>query len=276
MVTVLSIAGYDPSGGAGVLADIKTFAAFGCFGVAAITALTSQNTVAVYGSSHQSPQTLEAQLQPLIDDFTIAGLKTGMIPTRETIETTAQFISRHRLPHLVVDPVIRSTSGYDLIDDTAVGELVRHLLPLAEVVTPNLAEAERLIGRRVTSLEGMREAAQMIYALCRRAGETASPAVLVKGGHLTATATDLLYDGHEFHYLEGERIETRNTHGTGCTLSAAIAARLAQGVSLLVAVRDAKSYVEQAIRQAPGLGHGAGPLNHFPAPASPAGRADQR
>lgn len=262
MITVLSIAGYDPSGGAGILADIKTFAAFGCYGVGAISSLTSQNTVAVYGAAHQTPETLRSQLQPLSEDFTIAGVKTGMLPTRETIETAAEFVSTHRLPHLVVDPVIRSTSGYDLIDDVAVRELVRHLLPLAEVVTPNLAEAERLTGLVVRDIAGMEEAARRIVALC----ETASPAVLVKGGHLTDTATDLLYDGRDFYYLEGERIETRNTHGTGCTLSAAIAARLALGDELPEAVRKAKNYVERAIREAPGLGQGAGPLNHFPTP----------
>jgi hydroxymethylpyrimidine/phosphomethylpyrimidine kinase len=266
MVTVLSIAGYDPSGGAGILADIKTFAALGCYGVGAISSLTSQNTVAVYGAVHQSPATLRAQLQPLIEDFTIGALKTGMLPTRETIETTAAFVAEHKLPHLVVDPVIRSTSGYDLIDDAAVRELVRHLLPLAAVVTPNLAEAERLTGLKVTDLAAMEEAARGIFALCKQDGRANSPAVLVKGGHLTATATDLLFDGSEFHRLEGERIETRNTHGTGCTLSAAIAARLAQGAGLLEAVREAKGYVARAIRQAPGLGHGSGPLNHFPIP----------
>ena len=264
MFTVLSIAGYDPSGGAGILADIKTFAAFGCYGVAAISSLTAQNTVAVYGAVHQSAATLQSQLQPLIEDFTIAGLKTGMLPTRETIETTAEFIARNHLPNLVVDPVIRSTSGYDLIDDAAVRELVRHLLPLARVITPNLAEAERLIGQQVTDLAGMEEAARKIAELCRADGAASAPAVLVKGGHLTATATDLLFDGGEIHYLHGERNKTRNTHGTGCTLSAAIAAQLAQGASLPEAVRTAKSYVTAAIRQAPGLGQGAGPLNHFP------------
>ena len=181
MFTVLSIAGYDPSGGAGILADIKTFAAFGCYGVAAISSLTAQNTVAVYGAVHQSAATLQSQLQPLIDDFTIAGLKTGMLPTRETIETTAEFISRHHLPNLVVDPVIRSTSGYDLIDDAAVRELVRHLLPLARVITPNLAEAERLIGQPVTDLAGMEEAARKIAALSPEAGPGSAPAGQVKG-----------------------------------------------------------------------------------------------
>lgn len=263
MITVLSIAGYDPSGGAGILADIKTFAAFGCYGVAAISSLTAQNTVSVYGASHQTPEVLEGQLAPLIDDFRIAAVKTGMLPTRETIEVTARTIASHQLPHVVVDPVIRSTSGYDLIDDQAVRELVRHLLPLAEVITPNLAEAERLTGIRIDDLAGMREAAVLIRQICLERDPATRAAVLIKGGHLSAEATDLLYDGEEFHLFSGERIETRNTHGTGCTLSAAIAARLGQGASLVEAVADAKKYVARAIRLAPGLGHGSGPLNHF-------------
>jgi hydroxymethylpyrimidine/phosphomethylpyrimidine kinase len=267
MITLLSIAGYDPSGGAGILADIKTFAAFGGYGVAAISSLTYQNTVAVRGATHQTAEELEAQLQPLLEDFTIAALKTGMLPTPETIAVTARMIATHQLPHVVVDPVIRSTSGYDLIDDRAVAELVRHLLPLAEVITPNLAEAERLTGLTVRDVAGMATAARRIFDLCRAQVPACRPAILVKGGHLAAEAdgrlTDLLFDGEQFHHFTGERIETRNTHGTGCTLAAAIAARLGQGASLIEAVGDAKSYVTRAIRSAPGLGHGAGPLNHL-------------
>ena len=263
MITLLSIAGYDPSGGAGILADIKTFAALGGYGVAAITSITYQNTVAVRGATHQTAAELEAQLQPVLDDFTIAALKTGMLPTAETIRATAQVVTAHCLPHLVVDPVIRSTSGYDLIDDQAVAELVRHLLPLAEVITPNLAEAERLTGMTVRDLAGMEEAARRIFTRCREERAAARPAILIKGGHLTDEATDLLFDGERFHHFRAARIATRHTHGTGCTLSAAIAARLGQGVPLIEAIGDAKSYVTQAILAAPGLGAGSGPLNHF-------------
>ena len=258
MITVLSIAGYDPSGGAGILADIKTFAAFNCYGTAAITSLTSQNTQAVYGAFHQTPEVLRAQLAPILEDFTIAAVKTGMLPTRETIEVAAETIMAHRLPHVVVDPVIRSTSGYDLIDDEAVRHLLTRLLPLAEVITPNLAEAERLTGDSVRNLEEMKRAASRIRTMCQD-----RVAVLVKGGHLIDDATDVLFDGTEYHLFAGERIETRNTHGTGCTLSAAIAALLGQGRSLVEAVAGAKRYVERAIKAAPNLGHGAGPLNHM-------------
>jgi len=263
MITILSVAGYDPSGGAGVIADIKTFAAWGCYGVAAISSLTYQNTVEVCGASHQEPEVLLSQLRPLVDDFSIAALKTGMLPTPETITVTAEAIVEFGLPHLVVDPVVRSTSGFDLIDDRALRELIRTLLPLAEIITPNLAEAERLTGLRVSDFAGMREASLRIFDLCQSGRKGPPPAILIKGGHLTSTATDLLFDGHHFHPFEGVRIETRNTHGTGCTLSAAIAARHGQGATLVEAVGDAKSYVTRSIKSAPGLGKGAGPLNHF-------------
>jgi hydroxymethylpyrimidine/phosphomethylpyrimidine kinase len=256
MRTVMSIAGFDPSGGAGVLADIKTFAALGCFGTAAITSLTFQNTVAVRGASHQSAETLRAQIEPILEDFEIAAVKTGMLPTRETIELTAEIIERHKLPNVVVDPVIRSTSGYDLIDDAAVRCLLQRLLPLAVVVTPNMAEAERLTQIDVKDFESMKRAARRLHEMCGKAA-------LVKGGHLPAEAADVLYDGREFHTFSSPKLETRNTHGTGCTLSAAIAAMLAQGFQLPEAIERAKTYLTEALRTAPGLGHGAGPLNHF-------------
>ncbi|MDX2029978.1 MAG: bifunctional hydroxymethylpyrimidine kinase/phosphomethylpyrimidine kinase [Blastocatellia bacterium] len=265
MKTVLSIAGFDPSGGAGVLADIKTFAAFGCFGTAAITSLTWQNTVAVYGAVHQSAETLRGQIEPVLDDFAIAAVKTGMLPTRETIDVTAELIAGRGLLNVVVDPVIRSTSGFDLIDDAAMRHLIERLLPLADVITPNLAEAGRLTGSPVTDLDSMKRAAERIHQLALRAAPSGGPAraVLVKGGHLETEATDLLFDGREFHAFSAARIPTRNTHGTGCTLSSAIAALLAQGHTIFESVARAKKYIVETIRTAPDLGHGAGPLNHF-------------
>ena len=264
MLVVLSIAGFDPSGGAGVLADIKTFAAFGCFGAAAITSLTSQNTTAVYGAHHQPPEVLRAQLEPVISDFDIAAVKTGMLPTREIIAAVAATIERHQLANVVVDPVIRSTSGYDLIDDEAAAFLVEHLLPLADVMTPNMAEAARLTGLKIEDLDAMQQAAQQLYEQCqaRRLKSTARRAVLITGGHLPHEAADVLYDGSEMHIFRAPKIATRNTHGTGCTLSSAIAALLAQGCDVLEAVRRAKEYVAAALRTAPNIGHGAGPLNH--------------
>jgi hydroxymethylpyrimidine/phosphomethylpyrimidine kinase len=259
MRTVLSIAGFDPSGGAGVLADIKTFAASGCFGVAAITSLTYQNTLGVYGAAHQSAACLRAQIEPLLADFEIAAVKTGMLPTRETIETAAAAIEDGALPNVVVDPVIRSTSGFDLIDEAAMHRLIERLFPLADLITPNLTEAARLSGLDVNSLDSMKRAAERIRLACRKS----DAGVLVKGGHLEGEATDVLLDGNGFHIFTIPKIPTRNTHGTGCTLSSAIAARLAVGDRLPEAVGCAKRYVTDALRTAPDLGHGAGPLNHF-------------
>ncbi len=257
MQVVLTIAGFDPSGGAGTLADIKTIAAHGCFGAAAITSLTYQNTQAVYGAAHQSAETVRAQVEPVLADFTVTAVKTGMLPTSEIIATVAELIARHALPNFVLDPVIRSTSGFDLIDEAALQALRKHLLPLADLITPNMVEAERLTGLRVTTLEEMQAAARAIHEQCGRA-------VLVKGGHLPDEATDMFYDGTTTHIFRASHIATRNTHGTGCTLSSAIAANLARGFLIPEAIARAKNYLNEALRTAPGLGKGHGPLNHFP------------
>ncbi len=262
MLTVISIAGFDPSGGAGVLADIKTFAAMGCYGVAAVTSLTFQNTVAVYGVSNQSAGVLRSQLDPLFNDFNISAVKVGMIPTREMIETVAEIIEKNRLANVVVDTVIRSSSGYDMIEEGAAGFLVERLLPLADVITPNIFEAERLSGLEVKDLDGMKRAAARIHEMIAFRG-TSRGATLVKGGHLENEATDVLYDGREFHIFGAPKIATRNTHGTGCTLSSAIAAQLAHGCEISEAVAIAKRYLSDALAAAPDIGHGAGPLNHF-------------
>ncbi|MBI1761284.1 MAG: bifunctional hydroxymethylpyrimidine kinase/phosphomethylpyrimidine kinase [Acidobacteria bacterium] len=261
MRVVLTIAGFDPSAGAGTLADIKTLAAFGCFGVAAVTSLTAQNTQAVYGAYHQPATVVRAQLAPLLEDFDIAAVKLGMLPNRAIIETVAEIITAHKLPNIVLDPVIRSTSGYDLIDDAALTALVKYLLPLADIITPNLPEAERLTGLPVKDVAGMRQAAK--YLRDKSAIRNPQSAILIKGGHLPDEATDLFDDGQTTHLLYAPKISTRNTHGTGCTLSSAIAAGLALGAEMPQAVQRAKEYVSAALRSAPDLGHGAGPLNHW-------------
>ena len=263
MQVVLSMAGFDPSGGAGTLADIQAIAAQGCFGTAAITSLTYQNTQAVYGAAHQSAETLRAQVEPILADFNVAAVKTGMLPTRAIITTVADLIEQHALPNFVLDPVIRSTSGFDLIDEAALAALRQALLPLADLITPNMAEAARLTGLRVTNLTEMHAAAEHIHAQCTRSASSrkALHAVLVKGGHLPDAAIDVLYDGATFQCFEAPRLETRNTHGTGCALSAAIAAQLARGASMPEAIARAKNYLNEALRTAPGLGHGHGPLN---------------
>ncbi|HMV51296.1 MAG TPA: bifunctional hydroxymethylpyrimidine kinase/phosphomethylpyrimidine kinase [Blastocatellia bacterium] len=262
MLVLLSIAGFDPSSGAGVLADIKTFAAFGCFGTAAVTSLTFQNTTGVYGAFHQSAETLRAQIEPLVRDFRIAAVKIGMLPTLESMEVVADVIDRYQLPNVVVDTVLRSSSGYDLVEEHAIGYFIENLLPLANVVTPNLAEASRLTGFEVKDLDGMKSAARRIHEMCLFGNAQAHRAVLVKGGHLAEDATDVLFDGQEFQLFSAGRIETNSTHGTGCTLSSAIAASLAGGCSIPQAVAMAKRYLEAGLRSAPNIGHGAGPLNH--------------
>src|SRR5262245_23250830 len=220
MLTVMSIAGFDPSGGAGALADIKTFAAMGCFGTAAVTSLTFQNTMAVYGVSHQTAEALRSQIEPVIDDYEIAAVKIGMTPTRELIEAVAEIIEKNRLPNVVVDTVIRSTSGYDLIDEEAVKALIERLLPLADVITPNMAEAERLTGMEAQDLEGMKKAARRIHEMsaASKSLRTARRAALVKGWRLEDEAIDVLFDGHEFHIFRAPKIATRDAHGTGCAL----------------------------------------------------------
>ena len=251
----LTIAGFDPSGGAGVAADIKTFTAFGCFATAAITSLTFQNTTGVFGAAHQPAEIVRNQVLPIVEDFTVAGMKTGMLPTREVIREVARLLRETALHEIapVVDPVVRSSSGYDLIDDDALAALKAELLPLARVVTPNIPEAERLTNLTITDEAGMCRAAQLIREMGARA-------VLVKGGHLTGDALDLLDDGGEIHVFRAPRINSTSTHGTGCTLAAAIVAGLAHGHTLHAAVAAAKRYVTAAIRHAPPLGHGFGPL----------------
>jgi hydroxymethylpyrimidine kinase/phosphomethylpyrimidine kinase len=230
--------------------------------------LTFQNTMGVFGAAHQTAETLRAQVLPVIEDFQVACAKTGMLPTREVITEVARLFRERALPAPVVDPVVRSTSGYDLIDDEALRALVAELLPLARVLTPNIPEAERITGLKIEDEEGMHRAAHAMR-------EMGAKAVLVKGGHLRTsaedesplaeskrTALDLLDDGGRVTLFRGEWIETTSTHGTGCTLSAAIAAGLGHGLCLEKSIEAAKRFTAEAIRQAPGLGHGHGPINH--------------
>jgi hydroxymethylpyrimidine kinase/phosphomethylpyrimidine kinase len=253
---VLTVAGLDPSGGAGIIADVKTAAAFGCFAAAAVTSLTFQNTAGVSGASHQTAEVVRAQVLAVAEDFPVAGAKTGMLPTRAVITEVARLFRETSLPAPVVDPVVRSTSGYDLMDADALDALKRELLPLARVVTPNAPEAEALTGLEVRDVGGMKRAARALREMGARA-------VLVKGGHLGGDALDLLLDEADevTTYVAG-RVETTATHGTGCTLSAAIAACLARGMALEDAVGAAKRFVTDAIIGAPRLGHGRGPVNH--------------
>jgi hydroxymethylpyrimidine/phosphomethylpyrimidine kinase len=257
---VLTIAGVDPSGGAGVLADLKAFSALGAYGCGVIAALTAQNTRAVTGIHEVPPEFLDLQLETLFADVRIDAVKIGMLASRALIEVVAARLRRHAPAFVVLDPVMVAKSGDRLLRAEAVDALRRELLPLATVLTPNLPEAGDLLGRAVSDAPAaMREAAAALHALGPKH-------VLVKGGHGTGdTLVDLLYDGAHALELPARRIRTKNTHGTGCTLSSAIAALLPQRPGVEAAVRDARAYVLEAIRRADELevGTGHGPLNHF-------------
>src|SRR5215213_4148758 len=256
---VLSIAGLDPSGGAGIVADIKTIAALGCFPAAALTSITFQNTTGVFGAEHQSAGTLRAQVEPIVRDLSVAAAKTGMLPTAEIVAEVARLFAERNLPAPVIDPVVVATSGDVLIDDEAFQILKTKLFPLARIVTPNIPEAEKLAGFSIATEADMRRAAKAIQLMGARA-------VLVKGGHRSVggQALDILLDENEiFTEFQTEYIEFGEVHGSGCTLSAAIAAALAKELTLEQAVTAAKKYVTDAIRalrNTPRLGHGAKPL----------------
>lgn len=257
MKVALTIAGSDSGGGAGIQADLKTFAAHGVFGTSAITAITAQNTRGVAGIEAISPQTVAAQIRAVFDDFPVAAAKTGMLFTAAIIEAVANVIRALDFHTLIVDPVMVASSGDRLLKREAEQTLIRSVLPLALVVTPNIAEAETITGRTIESIAGMREAAREIF-------DKHGARALVKGGHRIERATDVFYDGETWHEFSSERLDPKNTHGTGCTLSAAIAANVALGRNLVEAVQRAKDYVVRCIRHAPGLGSGTGPMNHFP------------
>jgi len=246
---VLTIAGIDPSGGAGIIADIKTIAAFGCFPAAAITSITFQNAKRVFGAEHQTAATLRAQVEPIVQDAVVAAAKTGMLPTAEIVAEVARLFREEDLPAPVVDPVMVSTSGHDLIGDAAFEILKNDLLPVARLVTPNIPEAERLAGFPIQSEVDMKRAAEAIKSL-------GAPAVLVKGGHRLgsqADAVDILIDdtGTIIEFRE-EYIDVGEVHGSGCTLSAAIAANLAKKLTLPDAVGAAKKYLTDQIRSLSG------------------------
>lgn len=285
MKTVLTIAGLDPSGGAGIIADIKTFTAFGCFAAAAVSSLTFQNTQGVFGAISQTAETIRGQVRPVMEDFEISAVKTGMLPTKEVIEETAALLREANLPAPVVDPVVRSTSGFDLIDDDALRSLIKTLFPLAVIVTPNLPEAERIARAKIDSLDSLKTAARQML-------DFGAKNVLIKGGHLNfevnqkiinenlgdveitaieppdgailedKTAYDFLFDANGVKVFSSPFIHSKATHGTGCTLAAAIAANLANGLKIVEAVRRSKAFVSDAIAAAPRIGHGHSPVNH--------------
>lgn len=260
---VMSIAGSDSGGGAGIQADLKTFAALGCFGMTAITALTAQNTCGVRAIHPVPPDMLRAQIDAVLEDIGADAVKVGMLHSPEIVRTVAQAIDRHQLSRVVFDPVMVATSGAKLIDDPAIAVLVAELFPRAALITPNLDEAGLLVGRQLISAQDMAQAAAELMARGARA-------VLLKGGHLAGdTVMDLLLQASgEPLWLQAPRIDTANTHGTGCTLSSAIAAHLALGATLAEAVQQARDFVRQALQAGASVktGQGEGPLNHGFAP----------
>ncbi|WP_082232333.1 bifunctional hydroxymethylpyrimidine kinase/phosphomethylpyrimidine kinase [Halobacillus massiliensis] len=254
--TALTIAGTDPSGGAGIQADLKTFQELQSYGMSVITSVVSQNTTGVKDVHHLPADFIKSQLKAVSDDIAIDGFKTGMIATNEMMKVIADWIPQTSAPY-VMDPVMVATSGDSLIDEEARSLLKEHLLPLTSLVTPNIPEAEFLLCVKIKNTEDMKFAAEEI---CKR---FQAGAALVKGGHLEGEAVDYLFDGSNMHTFSSERIETKNTHGTGCTYSAAITAYLGQGVPLPLAVEKSKQFVTEAIRYSFNLGKGNGPTNHF-------------
>ncbi|MBM3749856.1 MAG: bifunctional hydroxymethylpyrimidine kinase/phosphomethylpyrimidine kinase [Acidimicrobiia bacterium] len=256
MVVALTIAGSDSGGGAGIQADLKTLAALGVYGTSAITAITAQNTRGVTAVQALEPAMVVAQIDAVASDLRPAATKIGMLANAGIIHAVVEALSRLQLPNVVLDPVMVAKGGDHLLDPAAVSALRDALVPLATVVTPNVPEAEVLTGLTIVTTADL-------HSACRRLVGLGAQSVLVKGGHLKGSATDVWSDGSRFVELSAERIDTAHTHGTGCTLSSAIAAGLARGLEIEAAIRAAKDYVTGAIRHAPGLGGGHGPLGHF-------------
>ena len=254
----LTIAGSDSGGGAGIQADIKTFTAFRVFGMSALTSITAQNTESVLGIYDLPPEFVKLQIDAVLGDIGVDAAKTGMLSNESIISAVAEKIKEYRIERLVVDPVMKAKSGDALLKRESERAMIEKLLPLAFIVTPNLPEAEVISEIEVSSIADMREAAKRIKSLGPKY-------VLVKGGHLESASEsiDVLYDGEDFYNFSSQRIETKNTHGTGCTYSAAICAGLANELGAIEAIKQAKDYITGAIKGSFKLGKGHGPLNHF-------------
>jgi len=252
----MTIAGSDSSAGAGIQADLKTFAAFGVYGTSVITAITAQNTRGVYRVQEVPPELVAAQIDAVVGDIGADVVKTGMLPSAGIVDVVVEKVQEYGLTELVVDPVMRAKGGESLLAEDAVAVIRERLLPLALVVTPNLSEAAALVGRDLDGWDDMRWAAREIVSMGARNA-------VIKGGHLDGPAIDLFYDGRDYHELFAPRVDTTNTHGTGCTFASAIAASLAKGSTVRQAVAAAKAYVTKALQHSYPLGQGAGPVHHF-------------
>lgn len=252
---VLSIAGSDSSGGAGIQADIKTIIANGCYAMTAITAITAQNTLGVTGIMGVTPDILEKQLDAVFTDIMPDAVKIGMVFNKELVSVISDSLTKYNAKNVVLDPVMISTSGSKLIDDDAISVMTSKLFNMATVITPNIPEASFLTDMEITNKEEMEKAARVL-------ADKFNVAVLLKGGHSINDANDYLVWGNNSKWFDGERINTTNTHGTGCTLSSAIASNLANGFSIDVAVENAKEYLRGALKNDINIGHGSGPVNH--------------
>lgn len=257
MKKALTIAGSDSGGGAGIQADIKTFTAFGVFGTSAITALTAQNTTGVQGIYEIEPRFVKLQIKSVLDDIGADAVKTGMLANPQIVRVVAETIQEYNLDNVVVDPVMIAKNGHPLLSEKACKTVIDDLVPLSTVVTPNIHEAEAMLNMNINSLEDMKEAGKRIR-------EMGCKWVVIKGGHMDdSMATDVVYNGMEFFLLSEQRYNTKNSHGTGCTFSSAIAAGLAKGYSILRAIEQAKAFVSMAIKNGIEIGSGHGPTNHF-------------
>ena len=256
MKKVLTIAGSDCSGGAGIQADLKTMSAHGVFAMSVIVSVVAENTARVISIEDISPKVIADQMDAVFEDIVPDAVKVGMLSTPACMQAVAQKLRQYQLPHVVIDPVMYAKNGAPLMNPDAVGALIEHVLPLATVLTPNIPEAECIAKMKIESVADMEQAARKIHQMgCQN--------VLVKGGHAVGDALDVLFDGQSFSHFETARIDTKNTHGTGCTLSSAIASNLALGHSVQQAVKLAKDYVTEGIRHSLAIGKGCGPLNHF-------------
>lgn len=254
--TALTIAGSDCSGGAGVQADLKTMSALGVFGMSVIVSVVAENTARVISIEDISPKVIEDQIDAVFEDIPPDAVKVGMLSTPACMEAVAGKLRQYRPAHTVVDPVMYAKNGSPLMQESSIDTLIQTVIPAATLLTPNIPEAEKIAGMKIVTPEDMQEAARAIYRM-------GAGAVLVKGGHYIGDARDILFDGTGFHTYVEKRIDTKNTHGTGCTLSSAIASYLALGEPLPEAVGKAKAYVTGAIEHALPLGKGCGPTNHF-------------
>lgn len=256
MKKVLSIAGSDCSGGAGVQADLKTFSAHGVFGMSVIASVVAENTSRVIDIQDITPDMIGKQIDAVFEDIEVDAVKIGMLGNPDCMRAVAEKIKQYKPPCVVIDPVMYAKNGCPLMEPSSVEALIKVIIPLADVLTPNIPEAEKIADMKINSVEDMEEAAQKIYGMgCK--------AVVVKGGHASGNALDILFDGDKIYYFDCARIATQNTHGTGCTFSSAVASCLAKGMSVYEAVKCAKDYVTVAIKHSLAIGKGNGPTNHF-------------